>query len=645
MNPRSLPGALALATVLSLMGSARADHDLTAPTLGNPGDDLDLPRAADAYRVPLGRAPWRGTELAKVTIVEFADFQCPFSARVRTALQAVLREYPGQVKLVFKHYPLPFHQNARLAAEASLAAGEQGRFWEYHDLLFSNIHALKRPDLEQYALQAGLDLARFRDALDSGRLRAEVDEDAQLAGRIATGTPSFFVNGRLLSGAQPVERFRQIIDEELRRADTALAKGLGLRDLYEALTSRGRTERPPPAPRVPFVEDRAVYRVPLLDSPGRGPAHAKVTVVEFADLQCPFCARVEATLADLERDYAGRIRIVFKHNPLPFHHDADLAAQAAMAAHDQGKFSEYVAKLFANQRQLGRTDLEGYAQDLGLDLAVFRRALDQGKHTGVVARDRALAAKIGAGGTPTFFINGRKLVGAQPTAAFRKIIDEELGKADAALARGVAAADLYAELTKNGLERFAAPPPPPPAAGEDPKRVYAVPVGGGDPCRGSKNAAVTMVEFSDFQCPFCARVGKTVEALLQTYPGQVRICFKHKPLPFHQNAVPAAMAAVEAHQQSKFWEFHDRLFQNVRALSRVDLERHAQDVGLDVRRVQEALDLNRHQAVLDADLRLADTLGVKGTPTFFINGRKLVGAQPIERFKELIDEALKKTAP
>ena len=161
-------------------------------------------------------------------------------------------------------------------------------------------------------------------------------------------------------------------------------------------------------------------------SPFKGPANAPVTLVEFSEFQCPFCSRVGPTLKQLEKDYAGKLKIVFMHQPLPFHDNAQIAAEASMAANEQGKFWEYHDKLFANQKALGRPELEKYATELGLDLAKFKDALDKGKFKDAVKKDSELGHKVGAGGTPTFFINGRKLVGAQPVEKFKMVIDAEL---------------------------------------------------------------------------------------------------------------------------------------------------------------------------------------------------------------------------
>ena len=118
-------------------------------------------------------------------------------------------------------------------------------------------------------------------------------------------------------------------------------------------------------------------RVPL-EGAAKGPANAKVNIVAFSDFQCPFCSRVVPTLAQIEKEYGNKVRIFFRHNPLPFHADAPLASEAAIAAEAQGKFWEMHDKLFANQQNLKRPDLEKYAQELGLDVGKFKAALDSG---------------------------------------------------------------------------------------------------------------------------------------------------------------------------------------------------------------------------------------------------------------------------
>jgi protein-disulfide isomerase len=161
--------------------------------------------------------PVQGDAKAPVTIVEFSDFECPFCSRARDTIDSVVKAYPGKVKLVFRQFPLEFHQNARKAAEAALCAHEQNKFWEYHDTLFKSQKDLGVESLKNYAKSLSLDSAKFDACLDSGKHASTVQTDME-AGQKAgvSGTPAFFINGIMLSGAQPVEEFKRIIDEELK---------------------------------------------------------------------------------------------------------------------------------------------------------------------------------------------------------------------------------------------------------------------------------------------------------------------------------------------------------------------------------------------------------------------------------------------
>ena len=257
-----------------------------------------------------------------------------------------------------------------------------------------------------------------------------------------------------------------------------------------------------------------------------------------------------------------------------------------------------------------------------------------------IKRDQDLARNIGAGGTPNFFINGRKLVGAQPFESFQKVIDEELAKAKKLVAAGTPAANVYAELTKNGATKPAAAPAARPT--EDDTKVYDVKVADNDHIKGNKNAVITIVEFSDFQCPFCSRVNPTLKQVEDTYGDKVRVVFKHNPLSFHQDAPLASEAALAAGAQGKFWEMHDMLFKNQRALKRENLEQYAQELGLNMDKFKAALDGGTFKEQVQADIAQARALGATGTPSFFINGRKVRGAQPFDRFKAVIDEELAK---
>ena len=164
----------------------------------------------------------------------------------------------------------------------------------------------------------------------------------------------------------------------------------------------------------------------------------------------------------------------------------------------------------------------------------------------------------------------------------------------------------------------------------------------GSPAKGPANAPVEIVEFSDFQCPYCLRSAPTVSQVLKTYGDKVRFVYRHYPLPNHPNAKSAAEAAACAAEQGKVWPYHDRLFGDATKLGQADLKRSAAELGLDTTKFDACVDTHKHQAAIEADLQAGMDAGVDGTPAFFINGRMISGAQPFEVFKKLIDDELQR---
>lgn len=172
---------------------------------------------------------------------------------------------------------------------------------------------------------------------------------------------------------------------------------------------------------------------------------------------------------------------------------------------------------------------------------------------------------------------------------------------------------------------------------EPPRQTVAT---AGHPSQGPSDAPVELVEFSDFQCPFCQRANPTVQQVLKTYGDRIHFVYRHYPLPNHPNARPAAEAAVCADAQGKFWPYHDLLFANPDKLGTADLKGHASALGLDAAKFGACVDDRQSKDTVDLDLKDANGAGVTGTPAFFVNGRALEGAQPFEAFKRLIDEEL-----
>jgi protein-disulfide isomerase len=164
----------------------------------------------------------------------------------------------------------------------------------------------------------------------------------------------------------------------------------------------------------------------------------------------------------------------------------------------------------------------------------------------------------------------------------------------------------------------------------------------GYPAWGNPKAKVTIIEFSDYQCPFCSRAIPTLDRIKAEYgPDKVRIVFRDMPLPSHGRANPASLAAHCANEQGKFWEYHNALFNNQTKLEDGDLKGYAKQLGMDDKKFDECYASKRHQGLIDKSKREAESLGIQATPSFIINGQLLQGAQPFERFKEKIDRANK----
>jgi protein-disulfide isomerase len=167
--------------------------------------------------IPVGTAFTRGPAGAPVTLVEYGDFHCPFCKRVQPTITAVLAKYGTKIRMVYKDFPLDnLHPQARAAAEAARCAGEQGKFWEFHDKIYAGDADATAPTMQSYAQQVGLDAAKFEACRSTRKYQSQVQADGVEGTKLGvSGTPGFFINGRFLSGAQPLEAFTKIIDEEL----------------------------------------------------------------------------------------------------------------------------------------------------------------------------------------------------------------------------------------------------------------------------------------------------------------------------------------------------------------------------------------------------------------------------------------------
>ncbi len=602
------------------------------------------------WELTLRKLSWGAGASAKVHLLEFTDFQCPFCSRATKVLGELEERYPDQLRITTIHRPLSFHQRAKAAAIAATAAARQGRFYGMRELLFEHQRELEDADLEAWAERAELSLTHFRAHRDDPATRAFVERcDAVAVSAGARGTPTFFLNGRKLTGAQPADTFATIIDEELEAsgkqqgldwiADRTKVNNADLHALIYLGVEPSTIQPPDPPARKPRAAEKSaeadkVWAVTVDEGDASiGPRDALVTMVVFTDFQCPYCKRLEPTLAALSERYGSELRIVWKHNPLPFHQRADEAAHAALCAHEQGRFGPMAEAIFEHPRSLEDGDLATYARSAKLKRKRFKKCYDARKHQGRIDADKALARKVSATGTPSSFINGKKLAGARPEAQFVEAIDAALAGARALLKAGTKRAELYDRIIARGEVDGIL---------KGPRQVIDL---SGAPTDGPKGAEVRVVVFHDHQCPYCARLHPHLRELRERLGSEVAISYRHMPLSFHKQARPAAIAALCAHEQGAYLGYSEGLLERHTELGAGLYTELAQEHQLDAQAFTRCLAAPPASITqrLEQDLTQANALEVRGTPAVFVDGRRYKprGGWGVEGLIEAVQEAKK----
>ncbi len=470
-----------------------------------------------------------------------------------------------------------------------------------------------------------------KEAQSRGKtVQALLDEEVSQKAQVSRQEVEWRLAHSPRADALPYPQVLTDIENDLRNNRAEFAKKNFLESLYVKyqvqikLRSLGVSAAPEAVPaRFP------VYTPPANGDPSKGPVDAPVLIEIYSDFMCPFSARFFQTMKEVENQYAGKIRTIYHQFPLPFHQGSHLLSEASLCAQEQGKFWEFHDRLMGQaQGKKEKPELVQVAGELGLDASKFQICMDSGRTVARVDQNIELGKSVGVKGTPGYLINGRSGSGAVPVEALKPLIDWCLKPQGS-----------YPGKQNPAPSGAGAPAAAAPSNALDPGKVYTLP---GEwlkkgPSQGPENAPVTIVEFLDYNCPFCQRGNATMEEISAKHPGQIRLISKHFPLSMHPNAMKTAIAASCAAEQGKFWEYRKELFgDSWGKQSAEDLKAAAKKVGLDEKNFGACLDQEKTKDRVNEDMKIAASLGVQGTPTFFINGSPVVGAQPVENFKKLI---------
>ncbi len=404
--------------------SARPSASSPASTAPPSSASPPVARDTTVWLVPVyPDDPVKGAQHALVTIVAFSEFESPSGKIAAATLDQLLAAHPEDVRLVWKDNPLAFHPRARAAAVfARHVVAEKGlqSFWTAHDRLFSSQPKLASDDLQAVARELGLSWDKTQATSAAERFRSKIDQSLELGGDVEVrGIPHFFINGVRLAGTKPLDVFEKHVSAELEKAKVLVASGVPRERVYDEIMKRGKGPRPVVKKDVP---------APNANSPSKGVAAAPIVIQQWAAFPCASCARTSRTLAELEQEYRGKVKVVWRHLATESDAGSFLAAQAAQEAFSQKgsagfwRFHDRLLELVAGGR-IEREVLDAVARENGLDLDQFKIALDSGKHKAKVLADAKVGAAAGIESAPAFVVNGFYLLGDPPNAAFRKVIN------------------------------------------------------------------------------------------------------------------------------------------------------------------------------------------------------------------------------
>jgi protein-disulfide isomerase len=392
------------------------------------------------------------------------------------------------------------------------------------------------------------------------------------------------------------------------------------------------TQKPSEAQKQP--PGSAVSPLPAgADLPSQGPPDAAVTLIVFGDLACAHTRRSMDVLRKLRTAFPSDLRTVFRHRPLPQHANAESAARTAAGVHlDHGSdaFFRLLNKVSATPGTASRSEIRSALRAASIpDTASWQsdpRVLSR------LQDDQRLAGIFAVRQTPTLFVNGERFEGFQDYRSMETAIKKERAAARGLAAQGVRSSALYAARVRKNMIGIGL---------DVPDRIC--PTVGNEPARGAPDPLVTIVEFSDFECRYCKKLAPALDQVLAKRGGDVRLVWRNFPLANHGRARVAASLALQANKQlgaRGFWQAHDRLFDSQNDLSDPALSTIAKNLGLEPVATLRAIKSDVHAATIAADIGEGTRVGVRGTPTLFVNGRSVPGARSAVQLLTIVDEEI-----
>ncbi len=396
----------------------------------------------DSQLVPLMDSPTRGNPDAPIAVVAFIGFPCTDCELARETFAELQRERPDEVQYVFKHAPRDDLAQSWMSARMLEAAYNQDSFWEFKAALFDRMEDLRggtaRDIGEEIAEDLGLDMRRFRADLESFDIAGRVERDQELAQRLEVRVnPTFFVNGEALVAPRRARNIHGVIENVDAVVTELRANDLPAADLYERSVSafRGRhqqqvAERSDEVEVEVLVATMSEVIVEEEDLIYGETEDFLVTLVEFSNSECTFSGDAAATIRELAAVYEDELRLVYKPFPHDMHVHSVEASQAVVAAHQQGQGARMLTRLYDRQDRLGEEGLfEDLAREMDLDMDRFARDMQDSELEERIWASHTAGQALNVASTPEFFINGRRVVGAQPFEHFQRLVEDELIRA------------------------------------------------------------------------------------------------------------------------------------------------------------------------------------------------------------------------